>query len=334
MDIDEEDYINGFDVREFPDFKELDEKDILHFIKREWFSSYFEDPSYSMPRDGEGGFFYPYGGPYNAHHEIETVFEGFVSEEGLLKRIGRELEGEFGVLEWAPTDRHPDQVRLAEEHAAMAERYEVEYESWLKSTDPFAQLIVAHDELEEFITQQGSAAVISPLLRRMIFVQAWVHLEAYLYSKLLKSVREIPSALKNLCANDTTFSQKKFLAPVLLAEPNAVLNYVVEQLHTVSYHNLPKTVGLYSNAFGKLPVNETVSDGTIVFVSVDTPLGELQPLLPKRHDCVHRNGKTIRDEEIDVTIDEVKTVIRYGRLLAEQFETLVRYHKATTPTLD
>lgn len=59
---------------------------------REWFSSNFEDPVESCPYESrEGGYFYIYGGPYDAREEIENEFGGLVDDE-IINEVASELE--------------------------------------------------------------------------------------------------------------------------------------------------------------------------------------------------------------------------------------------------
>lgn len=332
MDFHEEEYIEGFDVREFPDFADYDEEDIRGFIE-EWFGIHFEDPNNEMPPAEGGGYEYPYGGPYDAYSAISTVFDLFIDDHELLQKIASEIEQKDGIVDWAPTNSHPAQLAIAAEHREMADWYEYEYENWLKSADPRAQLKNANTELISFVSAQTKNGNFDLFLRRMAFVQAWSNLEAYLYSKLIKSIREMPSALKRLCSEHTEFSKKKFLAREILENPDAILIYVTDALHKTSYHDLSKTAGLYQNAFGKLPI-EIETGIKKASISIDQPMGILEPLVLKRHDCVHRNGKTIEDKAVEISSDDIMAVVNEGTKLSNKLDELVEYHKYCETMLD
>ncbi len=81
----------------------------------DWFHSQFWDPAHETPYDGrEGGYQYVYGGPYEAREELEEKFGGIV-EEYIIENAVEEIESD-GQTDWAPSPKHPDQLRAAEEH--------------------------------------------------------------------------------------------------------------------------------------------------------------------------------------------------------------------------
>jgi hypothetical protein len=84
--------------------QELDEEGQLEYMEA-WFRHFFEDPANETPHDsGEGGYQYIWGGPYDHREELQSEFEGVVSDE-LIERLAQTLDG-YGH-EWAPTSNHP-----------------------------------------------------------------------------------------------------------------------------------------------------------------------------------------------------------------------------------
>ena len=80
-----------------------------------WFHSQFWDPAHETPYNGrEGGYLYIHGGPYDAREELEEKFGGVV-EEDIIENAVEEIESD-GLTDWAPSPRHPDQLRAAEEY--------------------------------------------------------------------------------------------------------------------------------------------------------------------------------------------------------------------------
>lgn len=78
-----------------------------------WFKRNYEDPSNETPYESaEGGFQYVWGGPYDAHEELEAEFSGIVSES-LIEKAAEEVEAE-GIIDWAPGGDHPAQQARAE----------------------------------------------------------------------------------------------------------------------------------------------------------------------------------------------------------------------------
>ena len=80
-----------------------------------WFHSQFWDPAQETPYDGrEGGYLYIHGGPYDAREELDEKFGGVV-EESIIENAVEEIESD-GQTDWAPSPRHPDQLRAAAEY--------------------------------------------------------------------------------------------------------------------------------------------------------------------------------------------------------------------------
>ena len=75
---------------------------------RSWFHSNFEDPANETPYNGrEGGYQYIWGGPYDATEELEAEFGSLVPFER-IEEIADDIQGEDGILDWAPSGNHPD----------------------------------------------------------------------------------------------------------------------------------------------------------------------------------------------------------------------------------
>jgi hypothetical protein len=84
-----------------PSLDNMPEAEKIQAIK-DWFHSNFEDPVHETPYDsGEGGYQFIWGGPYEAHEELESAFGDQVPAE-LIERIAQELVDEDGTWDWAP----------------------------------------------------------------------------------------------------------------------------------------------------------------------------------------------------------------------------------------
>ena len=61
--------------------KYISKKDQLEVMKN-WFFENFEDPANACPYESrEGGYFYIYGGPYDASEELQSIFGQYVKSE-------------------------------------------------------------------------------------------------------------------------------------------------------------------------------------------------------------------------------------------------------------
>ncbi|MDT8332591.1 hypothetical protein RQ831_16155 [Roseomonas gilardii] len=79
-----------------------------------WFNEMFVDPAEETPYESrEGGYQYIFGGPYDARDELDDQFSHLVTE-GVISLAVEEVEN-TGIIEWAPSRRHPDQIRNLED---------------------------------------------------------------------------------------------------------------------------------------------------------------------------------------------------------------------------
>lgn len=80
-------------------------------VMTDWFHSQFEDPQNQTPYDGEGGYTYMWGGPFEAMDVLYGNFAGEYDEEW-IQAAANEVESD-GIVEWAPSSsgdyyEHPD----------------------------------------------------------------------------------------------------------------------------------------------------------------------------------------------------------------------------------
>lgn len=68
---------------------------------KKWFLENYEDPANFCPFESkEGGYFYIYGGPYDAQEELENEF-GHIYNDEKIRIAAEELENEQGVWDWS-----------------------------------------------------------------------------------------------------------------------------------------------------------------------------------------------------------------------------------------
>ena len=92
-------------VGDFPGYTEEDvkamssEEQVAMMV--EWFNQQFEDPQNDTPYIKEmGGFFYPWGGPFDASDQIQEEFAEAVDFDTMMLAVDRVQRD--GTVEWAP----------------------------------------------------------------------------------------------------------------------------------------------------------------------------------------------------------------------------------------
>lgn len=286
-------------------FAGWNDADILAYVLQ-WFHYLYTDPADEMPWvDGE--YLYIWGGPYEPSEVIHEAFDGLVSKEIIDEAI--EAITADGTFYWAPSSNHNDQLEAAREHANR-------HEEWLSENDLEDVYLEAKAELEAFIKQHVKDKGTS-FMHRMAFMQAWAILEAYLSGKIVKAAREDPTVIERLFRNHPTLSKQTFKGEELLKTPDLPRRTAITYLERETYHALQRVLPLYEVAFGHF------GGAKVDFGPAMTELGSL---VRKRHDCVHRNGKTTDNEDVEITSADIASVLSGGFALASEIEKLVKHY--------
>lgn len=120
---------------------------------------------------------------------------------------------------------------------------------------------------------------------RMLLVQMFSILEAFLSDRLLSVVSHLGEpgerARRRLCTRMNSFNEQKWTLRDVAKASNILLEQVVKRIKEESFHDFKKVAKYYDHAIS-LEMLPTAPDDTSF----------LEVAVRKRHDCVHRNGKT------------------------------------------
>lgn len=129
------------------------------------------------------------------------------------------------------------------------------------------------------VLESARAIAESKTLYRMVFIQQFAALEAYLCDTLIGEVLRDPKALYDLVKEEKELMKKTYSAGEILTEPDIIKQDVVDHLRAELYHNLPKIQKVWKFTLG-FPL----------FGDTDVQR-RLNKAVKIRHDCVHRNGR-------------------------------------------
>jgi hypothetical protein len=236
-----------------------------------WFQGLFCDPAHETPYIGnEGGYQYVWGGPYSASEELYEEFGLIATEEAILEAID-EIESD-GIVEWAPSDNHPDQIARRDEALAEAEWIDQEI-----AADPYGVFMESYRQSVELLGDHGDDNGNS-LINRMVFAQQVSALEAYLGDTLLRNITNAPVKMKGLLTEDKDLAAQRVSLADIANNADIVLKRVTAYLNAVPYHNLPRVDFFYFTVLG------------VRVLRGDEENAKLLKAIKYRHDCVHRNG--------------------------------------------
>ena len=260
--------------------------DVQLDVMRTWFFKNFEDPAERTPYESrEGGYIWIWGGPYEAREELESEFSGIVPDE-LIEELSDELNGICWV--WAPTEKPGDYDEyLVDDIAQITEFY-----------NNFSSAILDIENLLE-------ATIDPPYLccfSRLLFVNVITALETYLSDAFINSVVPSEDLMRRFIESTPEFKSEKIPLAEVYKAVDEINKRAKSYLADVVWHNLGRVKPMYRDVLG---------------IDFEPDLGDLNRAIMKRHDIVHRNGKTISGEEIWITKQDVTTLI-------EKVESFVR----------
>ena len=273
-----------------PDELEDKGKDYQIEVMKEWFSHFFENPAENTPyQSSEGGYIYIWGGPYDAREELEEEFSGIVLDEAIDELV-EELESES--YEWAgnPSDENYD--------------------------DYYYDVISANTEFHDTLTQNLNnvhkllnadlTGDLNNLLNMMLFVNVITALETFLSDAFIGTVIGNDQLMRKFVSSNIDFSEKKLTLNEIFDRMDNLEKEVRKYLVDLIWHNLAKVKNIYKNA-----------------MDIDFPpdIKKLYKAIAKRHDIVHRNGKTKDGEQIIISKSEIEELMQDVRTFADYIDS-------------
>lgn len=116
-------------------------------------------------------------------------------------------------------------------------------------------------------------------LNRMLLVQYFSAIEAYLSDRLIRLVLDDPKAMSALVMGNKEWVADKIGVVELASNPDAFRDWVHARLRELMYHNFVKIDLYYRSALGSTIFPDEATKKT------------LMEFVPVRHDCVHRYGR-------------------------------------------
>lgn len=169
--------------------------------------------------------------------------------------------------------------------------YGSEYERYLAArdpNDPFDMYKRAMTSLEE-VRERGAPD--TQAFQRMIFVHLISIMEAYLGDKLVRLTMADKQVMMNVVASQEALKSKRIALPALLSDPESPKQHVQQHIQHMLFHDVVKVEKVYMAALGK-SIYSSQDDKKLIAEAV-----------LRRHDCVHRNGRT-KDGKEHVDIDQ------------------------------
>ena len=131
-------------------------------------------------------------------------------------------------------------------------------------------------------------------LNRMLLVQYFSAIEAYLSDRLIRPVLDDPKAMSALVKGNKEWVADKIEIIELASNPNAFRDWVHMRLRELMYHNFVKIDHYYRSALGSTIFPDEATKKT------------LMEFVPVRHDCVHRYGRDHDGQERSIAKSDIE----------------------------
>ncbi len=289
-----------------PDDLPNEDKETQLDVMRTWFFENFEDPVERTPYESkEGGYMWIWGGPYDAQEELDAKFGGIVPDD-VIKELSAEL---FATCyQWAPTAKPGDYDEyLVNDIAEITEYYR-----------NFSFSILNVKQLLE-------ADVGGPVKRcfyRLLYANVIATMETYLSDAFINTVVSDEELMRSFIESTPEFKTVKISLADVYKAAEKIEQRAKKYLADVVWHNLSRIKPMYKSVLG---------------IEFGTALGQIFEGIRKRHDIVHRNGKTKSGEEILITKEDVKDLFsRVETFIKEVDEKLskMRANREIEPTAE
>jgi hypothetical protein len=146
-------------------------------------------------------------------------------------------------------------------------------------------------------------------LNRMLLVQYFSAIEAYLSDRLIRLVLDDPKAMSASVKGNKEWVAHKIKVVELASNPNAFRDWVHMRLRELMYHNFVKIDHYYRSALGSTIFPDEATKKT------------LMEFVPVRHDCVHRYGRDHDGRERSISKPDLER-------LSEALEGMVTHIEA------
>ncbi len=248
-------------------------------VMRTWFYQNYEDPAERTPYESrEGGYIWIWGGPYEAQDELGTEFGGLVNDE-----VIEELTGELDAVcwEWAPTEKPGDYDEFLVDDIAQITEFYHNFSGGILDIEALLKTEV-HGPVENCFC-------------RLLFVNVITAMETYLSDAFINSVIPEEQLIRRFVENAPEFKSEKMPLSQVFKAAEEIEQKVKTYLADVVWHNLGRVKPMYRDVLG---------------VPLPKDLGNLTRAVLKRHDIVHRNGKSKSGDEIIITKEDVTGLIQ------------------------
>lgn len=196
-----------------------------------------------------------------------------------------------------PSDRHAGVVRVCRE--CSVEAAEEQYSDYLflvasHNHDTYKAFLASLYEIEGLSKLRMPDKKLSESMAGLLYAAVVTAMETYLADTLINRTMGNPKLLRRCLESAPEFATRAVPLTQLFVEHEKVETTVRQYLVEVIYHNLAKVNRMYRDILG---------------VEFPPKMGDLYKAIERRHDLVHRGGKSKSGERAVVAHEAVRALI-------------------------
>jgi len=254
------------------------------------------------------------GVPYELIEPLEWEIEVDSSKDGLIYgyRVIFSDDSPKEALDQIPGLDENNTLNVAP--WAFDEDYDVDkqFEAITEEKDLYQKY---NDEIHSLKSLNGisvSNKQIRETLNRQIFIGIIGTLEAFLSEVFVNLVNDNHEYMVNFVENFPAFKKRQFSLSEIFKEKDKIHSTVKDEMLSVIYHNLPVVSNMYRDTF-----------------NIEFPnFKEVYQLVLKRHDLVHRNGKSKNGDVTIVDQPLIEKALLETGLLADQIAEKIKLEQS------
>ena len=163
----------------------------------------------------------------------------------------------------------------------------------LSDNEYFQSFSNSIDNIKEILEANVDGAAQTHLFG-LLYVSVITAIETYLSDAFINTVLKDNQHLRSFVENNPEFLKKTFSLSEIFSRHENIKDEVKEYLLSQLWHNIAKIKPMYETTLG---------------VYFQSNLGPIFQAINKRHDLVHRNGKDKEGDQIELTKQDVESLI-------------------------
>lgn len=262
---------------------------------RGWFHARYCDPAHETPYIGrEGGYFFVNGGPFNPSTELHQRFGGVI-DDVLIEQVVEEMFTEVGH-QWAPAWYCPPDD--------YDERFDLER---VDADEPLRRVRKRLAECAQVLELEGGTGGVV-LARSLVFGAIIGVLESFLWEIAQHWIESSEDALRSCVTRLPAIRDQQIKLGDIFVRHESIRDLVKGHLQNTVWHRWDKVSAIYDKGLGIALPSMKIFGAALV----------------KRHDIVHRSGRTKAGEYVNISVSEIEVLSQHVERFAAEVSELAK----------